>query len=312
MNKLLYILPFLALAAVSCDKGLEKNKAVFTAEQKAQVAFRVNSPATRASEVTTATLTQFNVIATTGTTTQTLVWDDGVFTGTSGNDYTGGKYWPSENVTWNFFASNAPMTFAATGATIAVADCDLDIIADYLEGATYKQSNALGFDHILCQLGTVTMKAPDTFTVTNLKVSLLPITSGTYAVKSIAGTEESAKRAGWTRGEAATEPVYVIGSAAAGVDIPAATNTYTSADNDLWLVPGQYQLTATYTITKGDYTANFTALANVTLHQGNNNNLGLNNGASNIPAPGDIQEIIFTVEVTPWENLDVPVEFVQS
>lgn len=318
MKKILYFLPLLALVA-SCNKSMDNNAPEFTSEESAQVVFRTRSAETRAtgvSPVTTANLTAFNVIATSGTSAQSLVWDDGAFSGTPDGDFKGGKYWPSESVSWNFYASNAAMTVSgedgARAVSIAVADCDNDIVADYLAGAAYKQSNPLVFEHILCQLGTVTMKAPETFMVTNLKVYLTPIYSGSYSVQAVKGELDADKRAGWTRGEA-SDAFYVVGSANEGVDVPTSNNTYVSGDNDLWLVPGAYQMTASYTITKGDYTADATATANIVLQQGKNNNLGLNsNEDPNIPAPGDIQEIVFTVSVTEWSDAEVPMVFEQN
>ena len=308
MKKSVLILFAVAALAASCTKEIKPAAPAVDFGKGAEIAFttRMDAPATRgATEVVTASFTTFNVIATSGTSTQTKIWDDGVFTGTPGGNYTGGKYWPSSSVSWNFYASNAAMTFASSGSTIAVADCNTDLVAEYLEGATYQASNALTFEHILCQLGTVAMKAPDTFTVTDLKVSLLPITSGTYNMKADT----------WARGSASASPVYVVGTAAEGVAVPAAG--YVSADNDLWLVPGSYQLTASYTITKGDFTEIYTKHATVTLQQGKNNNLGLpdtdgdgQNDDPNIPDPGnDIKDIIFTVSVTPWTDVEIPATF---
>ncbi len=264
MNKYCLILGAALVGLAACNK---QESASVSADFD-EIAFVTRTAETRGTgvaEATTANLTQFNVIATSGAATQTKVWDDGVFTGSQGGNYTGGKYWPAESVSWNFFASNAQMSFAASGTTIAVSNCDSDIVAEYLEGATYKAANALTFEHILCQLGTVQMKAPEGYTVTDLKVSLQPM----------------------------------------------------SADNDLWLLPGQYQLTASYTIAKGDWSNSYEKHASVVLVQGQNNNLILpdadgdgNNNDPNIPDPkDDVTDIIFTVEVTPWGNNDVPATF---
>ena len=299
---------FLCLALVACNKAVDG-----AAEQPvldlndSQVVFRLNTIATRATEVTTSTLTSFNVIAVSGGNTQTLVWDDGEFTGSPSGNFTGGKFWPSETVSWSFYASNAPMTFASGGSTIAVADCGTDIVAEYLQGATYKAANALTFDHILAQVGTVTMKAPEDYVVTDLKVSLQPIYSGTYNMKSDS----------WNRGNNAAR-VYILGSANAGVSIATAGGSVTSDDNDLWLVPGSYQLTAEYSLAKGDfYKSGYEKHATVTLAQGKNNNLGLPDTDGdgqfddpNIPDAGnDIADIIFSVEVTPWNDQEVPANF---
>lgn len=301
------------LALAACNKT---ETPALPSEDSDEIVFttRTNESETRGTgvpEVTTATLTSFNVVATTGTSNQSKVWDSAAFSGTPNGNYTGGKFWPSESVTWNFFAANVPITFAPTGSTVTVGDCDKDIVADYLEKASYKASNALTFKHILSQIGTVRMKAPQGYSVTNLKVSLKPVFSGTYNLKKVAESSPAARAAGWTKGNASSE-VYLIGSATKGVTVPAYPDSFVSDDNDLWLLPGQYQLTASYTISKGDYSGNATKHATVTLLQGFNNNLGLPGTQAdepNIPVPTDIADILFTVTVTPWENNEIPANF---
>ncbi len=308
----------IALASLSACNKETPSVAEYAADE---IVFttRASAAETRATGITavgdgqngTTALTSFNVIATEGT---SKIWDDGVFTGTYGGNYTGGKVWPSTSVNWNFAACNAPMTYAASGSTIAVTGNDItqDIVAAYLTGATYKASNALTFDHIFSQIGTVKMKAPDGYTVSNLKVSIQPIYQGTYNVTAVAGSTPEQKAQGWTR-QSAAAAVYLVGTADAGVTLPAYPDAYTSPDNDLWLLPGQYQLTATYTIRKGDYQATGVEKhANITILQGYNNNLGLpgvNADEPNIPIPDDITDIIFTVTVTPWGTTEIPANF---
>jgi hypothetical protein len=309
MKKIILLLSAAFLVLPSCRKTDTSGVADFD-----EIAFttRAAEAETRgATEVVTNTLTTFHVAATTGTSSQTKVWDNGVFSGTPGGTFTGGKFWPSESVSWNFYAANSQIAFAASGSTVTVKNCNEDIVADYLEGATYKASNALTFKHILSQIGTVRMKAPEGYAVTGLKVTVKPVCSGTYNLKKIAGSTPAAKAEGWTRGSASAD-VYLVGSAAAGVTLPAYPDSYVSSDNDLWLLPGQYQLTASYTITKGDYTENAVKHATVTLLQGFNNNLGLpgsNADEPNIPVPDDIADILFTVTVTPWESTEIPASF---
>lgn len=308
MKKLILFSVVAAFAAVACNKTMDVPGGPEASFDDSMIAFTTRMPEaaqTRATEVTTNTLTSFNVVAVSGTATQTLVWNDGVFTGTAGGDFTGGKYWPSESVSWNFYASNSALNFNASGTTLTVNDCNTDVVAEYLEGAVYKQKNALTFDHVLCQLGTIQMKAPETYTVSDLKVTIQPIVSGTYDLKADS----------WTRGSASAA-VYVVGSANAGVSVPSTGDGYVSADNDLWLLPGQYTLTTTYTISKGDYSNSFQKTATVTLVQGKNNNLRLpdtdndgNHDDPNIPVPDDISEIVFTVSVTPWSDNDIDAVF---
>lgn len=306
MKKILFLSLVAAVAAVSCNKV---ESASVAPEYGDEIVFATRAPETRGTGVTetvAANLTAFNVVATSGAaSSQTLVWNDGAFTGAAGGDFTGGKFWPSESVSWNFAAANAPLTFAASGTTIAVANSDADIVAAYKSAATYKAKNLLTFNHILCQVGTVDMKAHAGYTVSNLTVTLTPIYAGTYNVSTDA----------WTRGSASAA-VYLVGTASAGVGI-AEGATYHSADNDLWLVPGSYELTTTYTISKGDWSQTYTKHATVNLVQGQNNNLILpdtdgdgNNNDPNIPDPSDdVSDIIFTVEVTPWGTNDIPTTF---
>lgn len=301
----------MCLALVACNKAMDSRSADSVLDLNgSQVVFRLKSIATRATgvtEVTTSFLTSFNVVAVSGGNTQTLVWDDGVFTGSPQGNFTGGKFWPSESVSWSFYASNAPMTFAGSGTIIDVSNCDTDIVAEYLEGATYKAANGLTFDHILAQIGTVAMKAPEGYLVSDLKVSLEPIYSGTFSMRNNS----------WNRGVKGSR-VYLIGSANAGVSIPEVGGGYVSGDNDLWLVPGSYQLTAEYSLAKGDFfKSGYEKHATVDIRQGKNNNLGLPDTDGdglfddpNIPDAGnDIADIIFTVEVTPWDNEDIPTNF---
>ena len=304
MKKAFFIICAAVLAFAACKKADEpaldfnNDEIVFTT--------RTNM-GTRATGVTevgdgtngTAALTSFNVIASKGTANQTAFFTDGLFTGTVGGTYTGGKYWPAEETTtetWNFYASNAAMTFNPSGATIEVSNTNVDVVAEYKNNALYRQSNALTFDHIFCQLATVSMKAPADWSVTGLTVTIVPIYSGTYSMVNNT----------WNPGSPASQAVTIFsGDLAEG-------GQATSADNDLWLIPGAYQIFASYTIHKGEWSNQYTKSATVTLVQGQNNHLRLPNGGDpNIPVPGgdDIQDIEFTVEVTPWSDNDVPLNF---
>jgi len=312
MKKYFIIILAAIAGLLSCEKQNLGNPAQEARVNPDEIVFRSDIPVTRAtgtSETTTANLSAFNVIAATASgATETAVWTDGAYSKyTVGNEEffhhaAGGKWWPSEAVSYNFYAANADMTFNGAGTTIAVANCAKDVVAEYVTGVANGTVQHLVFDHILCQLGTVKMKAPEGFTVTGLKVSIKPIEAGTYNMKTNA----------WTRGSESVD-VYIVGTAAAGVDVPTATNTYQSGDNDLWLLPGTYVLTASYTISKGDFSKSYTKSATVSLEQGKNNNLGLpgvNHDEPNIPGPGDdLKEIIFSVTVTPWSDVEVPANF---
>lgn len=308
MKKHILILGACALALMACNKvqtdgpeaDFSDNQIVFTTRAEA---------GTRATGVTevgngqngTQELTSFNVIASKGTSNQTAYFTDGVFTGTYNTSYKGGKYWPADETTtdtWNFYASNATMTFNPSGATIAVSDCNVDVVAEYKSNASYRQSNNLVFDHILCQLATVTMKAPEGYTVNNLTVTIVPVFNGVYNM--VTNT--------WQVGTpAATATTIFSANLTEG-------GQATSSDNDLWLLPGRYQVHASYTLVKGEFSKEYTKSAYVDLVQGVNNHLrlpGPNHDQPNIPGPdqGDEVEVAFTVEVTPWSDGYVDVDF---
>ena len=260
---------------------------------------------TRASEVTTESIGTLYVSATSGTSSETAVFTSVPFT-RSGSHWTGGKYWPASNPGYHFYLSNAALTHTAAGATVSPSDAGTDIVVDYLASPNYKQVNTATLEHIFAQVGTVSMKAPEGYAVTNMRVSLRPVTGGTYNLRSDS----------WTARSTALDPAYILGSASAGVTVSTegGNATFTGPDNDLWLVPGSYVLTAVYDISKGAYSATgVTKTCTVTLVQGKNNNIGptVSGGQDlpNIPEPSDIAEIAFTVTVTPWSDNRVIAEF---
>lgn len=202
----------------------------------------------------------------------------------------GGQYWPVTNPHYRFAASNVCLVTGSAQPSVS-ADVGTDVVVAYLADPTYNAVNALTFRHVFAQVGTASMKAPDGYTVTDLKLWLTPRTSGIYLLDTDT----------WTDVNLAAADAYLIGSAESGVNLEEG-GTHTSPDNDLWLVPGTYMLHAGYTIAKGAYTNTKSATASVTFSQGYNHHIGLNNGAANIPEPGDITELSFTVTVAEWQS----------
>lgn len=297
------IMAIAALAAFSCNKQQDRVEASFDPDE---ILFR--APATRATVVETSNLSTIYVTATTGTGNSEAAvsgFSAAPFT-LSGGNWGGGKFWPATDPSYHFYATNVTspaLAISGGNATIQVQNANTDIVVGYIASPTFRSVNALALGHIFAQVGTVSMKAPAGYAVTNMRISLQPIVAGTYSVKNDT----------WTRGTAG-DATYILGQQG-GVTISTESSnvTYTGTDNDLWLLPGQYQLTATYTITKGAYTANMTKTCNITLVQGMNNNIGpvVQGGQDipNIPEPDDISEIQFTVTVTPWGENHVNAEF---
>jgi len=230
-----------------------------------------------------------------------FAFENAAFTKGEDGKWHGGKYWPASNPNYKFAASNMSMVGNTSAPSVSVTNTNTDVVVGYLASPNFQSENDLPLQHIFAQIGTVTMKAPEGFTVTNLKLSLRPILQGTYNL--IHNT--------WNRGSAVNSDVYIMGSANSGEDI-AEGGTKVSDDNDLWLLPGEYTLRASYTISKGSYSRSKTATAQVNLSQGYNNNIGLNNDEANIPEPDDCKEVVFVVTVTPWESQILTPSFTQS
>lgn len=220
---------------------------------------------TKASAVTS--LSSFYASATTGSAgSESTKWNSVTFSGSS--SYTGGKYWPASNPSYHFYAANVPLTFAAAGTTVAP-DGNTDVVVAYIASPTYAASNALTFNHIYARVGTVTINAA-AGSLSSVSATLKNVaTGGTYNLRTGA----------WTAGTKSDKSVTV-------------------GSNDIYVVPGTYSLSVTYTITNGDYSATFTKSGNVTLQQGKINNI-------TATAPNTSTAITFTVSVTAWTTASV-------
>ncbi len=267
------LLPFACtLLLAACNKNSDYTPSV---TEPGLIAFSADGDgintqvSTKASPVTS--LTSFNVTASKGT-TETAVFENVSFTGAP--NYTGGKFWPSTDQSYHFYASNASMTFSPSAVTVSPANANTDVIVAKLATPTYKASNKLTFKHVFARIGTITLNAPAGYTLSGTPTFALsaPV-SGTYDIKSDA----------WS----------VKGTAAA--------QTLGSGANDVWVVPGTYELSVTYTLTKGDYTQTFTKKASVALAQGKISNI-------TATAPdGAASGITLTVELTPWETTSLSI-----
>lgn len=305
MKKLFYILiPFL-FAFASCIK-VDQPADKVAVENSDEIAFMVKGlDQTKASVVNTDNLSTLYVTATTGTSTETAAFSKVSFA-KSGSLWKGNpaQYWPISDPGYHFYATNSNTLATNSGVTtITLANVNTDVVAAYIGSTTFKTNHTLTMDHVLARVGSVTMKAEEGCTVSGLTLTLKPITTGTYNLKSAA----------WTPGSAASADTFIMGtSASSGVAITTAGGTANKA-NDVWIVPGIYQLTCKYTISKGAASKTYTRTANINFAQGKVTNLGLpgtNGDEPNLKFDdSDISEIAFTVTVKPWEEITVPVEF---
>ena len=276
-------------AAVSCNREpapaaspAEPNEIVFSAG--GAMAAEVT---TKASEVTSLQSSGFYVSASSGTTTESQLWSNAAFSHSSGK-YKGSKYWPLENNGIHFYASNANMSFGEDGFILeGVSASTKDVVCAYLPSPTWKEPNDLTFEHIFARIGVVNVTPPAGYNVSGFSITFTPFISGNYNIKT---GEWSSKAVD------SSSPNKSIANAATS-----------SNDNNLWLVPGEYELTATYTLEKGAgagrYQENFTKVATVNLVAGKISSI-----QTTLP-DGNASEILFNVTVTPWGSNAIAATF---
>lgn len=274
----------LVLAAAACTKGgLDPDLIAFTVAAPSADADVV----TRASVVNTANLASFDVACTTGGlgVSESAVWV-GPFTGTG--TYTGGKYWPSNDDGYHFYASNASLQASATGCVV-VADSGTDVVVAYLPNPLYRESNALVFNHVFARVGDVTVSAKEGYTLSDVTVSLTPVTGGRYDLRT--GNNKT-DGTGWLdEGRVTGSPVN-IAPVSGGVK-----------SNDIYLMPGTYELEASWTATKGAFVQSFSAKKRqVSFVAGRVNRLSTTLG-------GNASDLVFTVDVAPWTDNAVEAQF---
>ena len=144
----------------------------------------------------------------------------------SGGSYTGDQYWPLEDPSYHFYAANAPVSYAREGCSIDATN-DRDVVGAFLESPQYKQRNNLAFRHLFARLGRFTVTAEAGKTISDVDIRLTPRSGGSYDLRH--GT--------WSQ---VTEDAPVCIS-------PSGEGT---RENDLYLVPGAYTLTASWTVWK--------------------------------------------------------------
>ena len=259
-----------------------------------EVRFSVMEPelsvVTRASEVTASTLNSngFYVGATKGSAgSETSVWTSTSFS-KSGNYFVGGKYWPSTNQNQHFYACSRPLTFAAAGTTVSASNA-YDIVCSYLPDPAYKLPNTLQFKHIFARIGDVTVIAGGGYTLTNVHVQVTPKTGGTYNLRTGDGQTDGT---GWS-------------SLTTGSATELANTTAGTKSNNLYLVPGTYDVSLSWTATNGGYTADLSkTVKNVAITGGSVN-------ALSVTLKGSAEDIKLSVSITGWDDLPVDMGLVE-
>lgn len=277
-----------AVTALGCNKNtsvppVQTDEIVFTASDH-NLEYNVE---TKASVVSS--LSSFKASAVTGTPgTETAVWTNISYADSDGDSkFTGDKYWPLTNANpYSFYASNIDLTFSAAGNTVSASN-ETDVVCAYLASPTYKDVNALTFQHIFARIGSMTVNAVDGYTISNVSISVTPKVSGTYNLRTGFGQTDGTGWSGTANGSAT------------GI----ANSTPGTKANDIYTVPGVFTLTATWTATRGEYVQTFSNKSyDVSIVGGKVNNISTTLG-------GLAEEIKFTVSVAEWGTNSVTATF---
>ena len=185
-----------------------------------------------------------------------------------------GLYQTANATSYNYYVSNCPITFAASGSTVSASNAT-DVIAGTATSSSTSPSVTL--DHIFARTGTLTLKTQTGYDLSNVSWKIASVTGGT------SGTYNIAKQA-WS-------------------SLTTLNSTSIPESSDMYLVPGSYTLTVSYTLTKGDWTQNFTKSASVTLVGGKINNI------SGTASGGAASAISLTVSLTPWGSTNITADF---
>lgn len=228
----------LALAVASAAVACKKTAPVTSQEITFRMAHSPVSVSTKASEVTA--LSSFGVTATTGVSgAEVPAWENVTFSGWE--IFTGGKWWPETDPGFRFYAANSPIALVH-GEVVMQARNTTDIVTAYLPNPAYKTVNNITFQHIFARLRNVSVGVEPGYTLSNVSVSFTPKTGGIY---HIAGGYGHSDGTGWTDVEDGT--LQQLSEATGG-----------NKQLDLYLVPGEYVLTASWTATKGDFSITHT------------------------------------------------------
>ncbi len=260
-------------------------------EQTSKIRFRAGGPAVSASVYTKAAVVTgvdldadgFIVNAVKGIVgADTEVWTNQEFTKV-GDVWEQDKWWPNDDQSYRFYAvypKSYTTTFAAGGPTISASN-EHDIICAYagMEDVIYKEATDLCFEHIFARLTDVTVTAVAPYTVSDISIVMTPLVSGTYDIRAGAGRTDGT---GWSNTVAVDAPVSI------------AASTPGTKSNDIYLVPGSYSLTASWIVTRDEYTQVF---ENITV------NVNLVAGKKNVISArvaGDAFFINASVSVSSW------------
>lgn len=260
-----------AVLSISCNKDI---KMVVSGSEMANapISFKISGMdvdiSTKVDAVTS--LESFNVIASTGSAgAESMNWS--TVATRSGDSYITNRYWPYSDPGYHFYASNTAMTFNAAGPVVGV-DGTVDVVCAHSNNPVFNVPTILNFHHVMSRLGSVTVNHTTGYSLTGLSITLNNVrTTGTYNIRTNAWTDMNLVQ----------------------------TQSVQEGANDLYVVPGQYNLSVGFTLVKGDYSGTFSGNANIDFTVEKVCNITID--ITKDPAVA----ISFGVSMTPWEPKEV-------
>ena len=262
-RKYIYLLGL--LIAVSCLKQ-EVKPAPVSVFEPVPISFSVlQQEFTKTVAVTTADIVSsgFYANATTGSEgSEVQAFANALFT-VSGDEFVSENIlWPMSDPGYRFYGCNVSMTHSSDGPYVDVTS-DTDVVCAVNTSPVYNNSNGLTFKHIFGRIGNVEVTAETGFTISGITIYLTPKTGGRYHLLAGNGQTDGMGWSNLTTGD----PVNI------------ANSTPGTKVNDVYLVPGSYTITASWTATKNGSSNTFTdKTREIEISSGINNTITLTLG----------------------------------
>ena len=187
-----------------------------------------------------------------------------------------GKYQTVSPTTYNLFVANQSFSTSSNKTTMTVANNNTDVI--YGKVSSNSSTPSITLDHIFARTGSLTLTSKSGYTDTATSWSIV----GKGDVTGTAGTFNLSTGT-WTSRSSALSSQAITSS------------------SDLYLLPGVYTISVTFTHSIGDYTSSYTRSADVTLVAGKINNI-----TAVVTGP-DIPQIQISLSLTAWSSNPISV-----
>lgn len=187
----------------------------------------------------------------------------------SSNTISTGKYQTYSATTYNYYVSNASFS-VGTSTTMTISNNNTDIVCGRTAQST-STTPSVTLNHIFARTGSLTLNTQSGYTLSGVSWSL----TGKSAINGTAGTY-NLRTGSWTSTSA------TLGT------------TSISSSSNLYLIPGTYTISVTYTLTKGDWSHEFTKSGDITLVGGKVNNV------TATAIGGNASEIVISVSLNAW------------